>query len=276
MKTLSLKRSVIGTRTDGTKTAKTGYLALVGTLACLHLAACNQTGDSANASEESGGDVQLTSLDQRFSYVFGMNIGQQMKQMQSQEIDVDIEVFVQGLRDVHSGGEPKLSDEQVQATIQEFQQQQQEKQMAMQAEQQAEMEAVGTANKQAGEEFLAANAEKEGVVVLPSGLQYKVIEEGSGPKPAAEDEVTVHYRGRLLDGTEFDSSYSRNAPATFSLNRVIPGWTEGVQLMSEGAKYEFYIPPDLAYGPSGSGPTIGPHATLIFEVELLKAKAEEN
>ena len=129
-----------------------------------------------------------------------------------------------------------------------------------------------TATKEAtpmdGAEFLALNAEKEGVVVLDSGLQYKVLQEGSGAQPSATDSVTVHYRGTLIDGTEFDSSYARGQPATFPLNRVIAGWTEGVQLMKEGAKYEFTIPSDLAYGENGAGALIGPNATLIFEVEL--------
>jgi FKBP-type peptidyl-prolyl cis-trans isomerase FkpA/FKBP-type peptidyl-prolyl cis-trans isomerase FklB len=257
-----------------TLTMKIKNLALFGAVTSTLLIGCAQESSPADESAAAApSDTPLESLDQRFSYVFGMNVGEQMKQMQSQEINVDIEVFVAGLRDIYDGKDAKLNDEQVQATIEEFQQQQQTKQMAMQAEQQAEMDAAGATNKAEGEAFLAANAEKEGVVALPSGLQYKVITAGTGPKPAATDTVTVHYRGRLLDGTEFDSSYSRNQPATFALNQVIPGWTEGVQLMAEGAKYELYIPADLAYGPGGSG-QIGPNSTLIFEVELIKAKAE--
>ncbi len=120
-----------------------------------------------------------------------------------------------------------------------------------------------------GAEFLALNADKEGVVVLDSGLQYKILEEGSGAQPSVSDSVTVHYRGTLIDGAEFDSSYARGQPATFPLNRVIAGWTEGLQLMKEGSKHELYIPSDLAYGPSGSGRSIGPNETLIFQVELI-------
>lgn len=127
-------------------------------------------------------------------------------------------------------------------------------------------------NKAAGIAFLAENAKKTGVVTTASGLQYEVLTEGSGASPSATDSVTVHYRGTTIDGTEFDSSYSRGAPATFPLNRVIAGWTEGVQLMKEGAKYRFYIPSDLAYGPRGAGQAIGPNSTLIFDIELIKVQ----
>ena len=134
--------------------------------------------------------------------------------------------------------------------------------------------AAGTpaGNQKEGEAFLAANGKKPGVTTLPSGLQYVVLKEGTGRQPAATDTVTVHYQGTLINGTEFDSSYKRGQPASFPLNQVIKGWTEGVQLMKEGAKYRFFIPPHLAYGQRGAGPVIGPNATLIFEVELLSVK----
>ena len=248
------------------------YYALICASASMMLFGCTQESTSTDA--ETSESAELNTLEQRFSYVFGMNVAKQMKQMQSQEVvDIDFAAFESGLHDIYGDRPAQLSDEEVQLTIENLQKQQQEKQASMQAEQQAKMEAAGAANKLEGEQFLAANGEKEDVVALPSGLQYKVLVAGTGPKPSAEDTVTVHYRGRLLDGTEFDSSYSRNQPATFPLSQVIAGWTEGVQLMSEGAKWELYIPPDLAYGPGGSG-QIGPHSTLIFEVELLKAKAE--
>lgn len=125
-------------------------------------------------------------------------------------------------------------------------------------------------NKQEGEAFLAANGKKPGIVTTSSGLQYQVLSQGAGAKPSATDEVTVHYRGTTIDGREFDSSYARGAPATFPLNRVIAGWTEGLQLMPEGSKYRLFIPSDLAYGSRGAGPDIGPNATLIFDVELIK------
>lgn len=215
------------------------------------------------ASGDASSDAELT-LEQKFSYVMGMNIAQQME---AQDVELDVDLFVEALKAVAAGDTLKYDDAQAREIFMEFQTQMQQQQMAA-------MEQQATANKAEGEAFLAANAEKEGVVALESGLQYKILEEGTGPKPTAEDRVTVHYRGTLLDGTEFDSSYSRNQPATFPLNGVIPGWTEGVQLMAEGSKFEFYIPSDLAYGPNGSPPRIGPNATLIFEVELLKAKAE--
>jgi FKBP-type peptidyl-prolyl cis-trans isomerase FkpA len=134
------------------------------------------------------------------------------------------------------------------------------------------MSTFAQSDAEKGAQFLAENAKKEGVKVTPSGLQYKVITEGTGKSPAATDTVQVHYRGTLLDGTEFDSSYKRGNPATFGLNQVIPGWTEGVQLMKEGAKYQFVIPSKLAYGAAGAGGRIGPNETLIFEIELLKVQ----
>ena len=144
--------------------------------------------------------------------------------------------------------------------------------------QQAKMQEAGAANLKAGQDFLAANKTKEGVVTLPSGLQYKILTEGTGPKPSADDSVVCNYRGTLLDNTEFDSSYKRGQPTTFQVGQVIRGWTEALQLMPVGSKWQLFIPPDLAYGPRGAGANIGPNATLIFEVELLsiqpKAKSE--
>ncbi|MGH1470430.1 MAG: FKBP-type peptidyl-prolyl cis-trans isomerase [Cellvibrionaceae bacterium] len=227
--------------------------------------------DKKAAAEEIKKPAELTTTEQKISYIFGLNIARSFSQ---QEIILDIDSLTLALEDVYGEKDPRLSDDDIQGIMQTFQQEQQSKMAAMQAERQKEMEAAGEVNKKAGEEFLAANATKEGVVSLESGLQYKEITAGTGPKPTAEDTVTVHYRGTLIDGTEFDSSYSRNEPATFPLQNVIPGWTEGLQHMTEGSKYELYIPSDLAYGPGGSGPVIGPNSTLIFEVELIKAKAE--
>ena len=209
---------------------------------------------------------ELTTLSQRFSYAVGMNVGQQLKR---EEAEVDVNLLAQAIKDVYADQETRLTEQEVMTVFQEYQQQMMEKQQQARA-------AAGETNKAEGEKFLAENAKKEGVVTLPSGLQYKVLTAGTGPKPTAEDTVTVHYRGTLIDGTEFDSSYQRNAPVSFPLGNVIPGWTEGLQLMEEGSKWELYIPSDLAYGPGGSGPVIGPNATLIFEVELLKAKADES
>ena len=167
----------------------------------------------------------------------------------------------QAIEDVLSGSKLKLSTEDMQAAIEEFQ----KKQMK-------EMNAQAEKNKKAGEEFLAANKKKEGIHVTESGLQYKIIKKGSGKKPKATDTVEVHYKGTLINGEVFDSSYGRGEPTTFPVNRVIKGWQEALTLMSEGSKWEIYVPSDLAYGEKGAGGKIGPNETLIFEVELLKVK----
>jgi FKBP-type peptidyl-prolyl cis-trans isomerase FkpA/FKBP-type peptidyl-prolyl cis-trans isomerase FklB len=202
--------------------------------------------------------VELETEEQKLGYVFGMSMGQSLKQ---QGTEVDIETVIEALRTVYSGGEPALTQEEAAAIQRAYVQQRQESMAAEQA-------AAAQTNLAAAEAFLAENAGKEGVVTTESGLQYLVVEQGDGPRPSATDTVTVHYRGTLLDGTEFDSSYARNEPISFGLDRVIPGWTEGVQLMPVGSKYVFYIKPELGYGASGGGP-IPPNAALIFEVELL-------
>lgn len=213
------------------------------------LVGCNTpASDSADSSA-----IDLENREQRASYAQGYNIGQQGK-----DLPLEVESFIAGLRDgIADSGQ--LDDEQLQQAMMDFQ--------GMVAE---AADAAGAENRAAGEAFLADNAGREGVTVTASGLQYEVIEEGDGPRPTAQDTVTVHYRGTLLDGTEFDSSYSRGEPATFPLQGVIDGWTEGVQLMSVGSKYNFWIPGDLAYGPSPRpGGPIGPNETLFFEIELL-------
>lgn len=194
------------------------------------------------------------------SYTLGWNTGQSFAQ---QDVTVDEAAFVQGLRDAIAGGDAKFSDQEMMAAMQALQQE-------MMVRQQARAQQQAGENAAAAEEFFATNGAREGVVTLPSGLQYEVLSEGDGPKPAATDTVSVHYKGTLLDGTEFDSSYSRGTPATFPLNRVIAGWTEGLQLMNVGSKYKLFIPADLGYGAAGSPPKIGPGAALVFEVELLE------
>lgn len=214
----------------------------------------------------------LDTQQQKVSYVFGLNLAQQLG---TEQIDVDVEALSQGLSDGLAGTEPRLGEEELMLVMQTFQQQQQEK-MAKQAEErEAARKLVAETNKQEGETFLMENGSKEGVVTTESGLQYKVLTAGTGPSPTAEDTVTVHYRGTLLDGTEFDSSYARGEPVSFPVSGVIPGWTEALQLMKEGAKWTLYIPSELAYGPGGAGAQIGPNATLVFDVELLKASAGE-
>ena len=197
--------------------------------------------------------------EQKISYALGMNI---MGNLAELPIDIDVKSVIAAINDVSAEKETALKVEEYHQYMQKFQQ------MVQQAGQQAVAKAAES-NKKAGAEFLAENAKKEGVKVTASGLQYRVITEGSGAKPVASSKVKVHYTGKLLDGTVFDSSVQRGEPIDFALNQVIPGWTEGVQLMTPGSKYEFFIPSNLAYGDRGAGNAIPPGAALIFEVELL-------
>ncbi len=217
---------------------------------------------NCNAQKQSagGGNVKLTTKKDSVSYAIGMDIGGNFK---SQSIDVDMKALVAGIEDVVQSKTVKLTDEQIGQIMTAFQQEMQEKMQAKSMEDSKK-------NQEAGVKFLEENAKKEGVVTLESGLQYKVITEGKGASPTAEQSVSCHYRGTLIDGTEFDSSYKRGEPATFPVNGVIPGWTEALQKMKKGAKWELYVPSALAYGERGAGQTIGPNSTLIFEVELLE------
>ena len=205
----------------------------------------------------------LTTTKQKASYAIGMNLGGGLHR---QNIDVDTEALVQGLKDTLSGNKTQLTDEEARAALMQLQGE-------MQAKMQAKQAAEGEANKKEGDAFLAANKTKEGVVTLPSGLQYKILTPGNGAKPTATDSVVCNYKGTLINGTEFDSSYKRGEPATFPVTGVIKGWTEALQLMPVGSKWQLFIPPDLAYGPRGTpGGPIGPDSTLIFEVELMSIK----
>ena len=199
----------------------------------------------------------------KLSYALGIGIGSQLAGMGAKELNIDD--FAQAIKDVISGAGLKVDNAEAQTLVQNFFQEQEAKQQAAAAE-------AGKAAKAAGEAFLTENAKKDGVVTLPSGLQYQVLKEGNGKKPSATEQVVCHYEGTLIDGTVFDSSYKRNEPATFGLNQVIAGWTEGVQLMSEGAKYRFFIPYNLAYGERGAGAQIPPFAALVFDVELIQVK----
>ena len=199
----------------------------------------------------------------KLSYALGIGIGSQLAGMGAKELNIDD--FAQAIKDVISGSELKVDNAEAQTLVQNFFREQEAKQQAAAAE-------AGKAAKAAGEAFLAENGKKDGVVTLPSGLQYQVLKEGNGKKPSATDQVVCHYEGTLIDGTVFDSSYQRNQPATFGLNQVIAGWTEGVQLMQEGAKYRFFIPYNLAYGEHGAGAQIPPFAALVFDVELIEVK----
>jgi FKBP-type peptidyl-prolyl cis-trans isomerase FklB len=199
---------------------------------------------------------------EKLGYSIGMNWGLGMKQS---DVDVDVEDVIAGLKSAYNGDETKLTPQEMSQVLQAYSQEMQQKQMA-------EMAAAAAENAKKAEDFLAANAKKEGVTTLPSGLQYKVITSGDGASPKPESVVEVHYKGTLIDGTEFDSSYKRGEPANFPVGGVIPGWTEALQLMKEGAKWELAIPPALAYGERGAPPAIPPNSALVFEVELLKVE----
>jgi len=202
--------------------------------------------------------AELETDAQKLGYVFGMEIGNQLKQGGA---EVDVDALVEALKAAYAGESLALTQEQATTIRNDYI-------AKRRAEAEESHKQMAATNAAAGDKFLLENAGREGVQVTESGLQYEVLSMGDGAKPAATDTVTVHYRGTLLDGTEFDSSYARNQEATFGLNQVIPGWTEGLQLMPVGSKFKFYIPSSLAYGPNGP-PSIGPNATLIFEVELL-------
>jgi FKBP-type peptidyl-prolyl cis-trans isomerase FklB len=212
--------------------------------------------------------AEVTDLEdekQKLSYSIGYQVGGDFRR---QGLEIDPELVVKGVLDAQAGSEPLMTPQEMRQALTELRQQ-----AAAAASQQREEQSAK--NLAEGKAFLAENAEKEGVRTLPSGLQYQVLSEGEGDPPGATDNVTVHYRGTLIDGSEFDSSYGRGEPATFPLDRVIPGWTEGLQLMRPGAKYRLFVPSELAYGERGSGAKIGPHSTLVFEVELLSVQRSE-
>ena len=194
-------------------------------------------------------------LQEKISYIIGRDMAGNLKK---QGIDVNPDAFIKGMKEAIEGKPSALSQAEVQEAMMELQQ-----------EMGAKQGAAGAENQKAGEAFLAENKNKEGVKILPSGLQYEVLNEGTGKSPSASDKVTTHYHGTLIDGTVFDSSYERGQPATFPVNGVIAGWTEALQLMKEGAKWRLYIPSALAYGSQGAGDVIGPNAALIFDVELI-------
>ncbi|MDD5711449.1 MAG: FKBP-type peptidyl-prolyl cis-trans isomerase [Smithellaceae bacterium] len=204
-------------------------------------------------------EATLTDQKDKVSYSIGLLMGKDFK---SRSIDINTDLFVKGLKDAFSGAKPALTDEEVKKTMAEFQEE-------VKAKAEATWKAQSDKNLREGETFLADNAKKEGVKTTASGLQYKVISEGKGPIPTANDTVTVNYKGTLIDGTEFDSSYKRGTPATFNVKGIIPGWTEALQMMKTGSKWQLFVPGKLAFGERGAGPQIGPNSTLIFEVELL-------
>ena len=210
-------------------------------------------------------EVKLETDEQKVSYGIGLMEGKRFKQ----DFTVDVDAFSAGMRAaVTEGATPLMTEDEIKTTIQAFGQK-------LMAKREEDQKALGEKNKTASEAYMTENAKKEGIKTTASGLQYKVVTEGKGAKPKADDVVEVNYKGTLIDGTEFDSSYKRGQPVTFPVNGVIPGWTEALQLMPVGSKYELYIPSDLAYGPGGTGGVIGPNQALVFEVELLDIKKPE-
>lgn len=197
----------------------------------------------------------------RISYALGLSMGNNFKASGINEINV--QDFADGVAAVFYGSQPKMTYDEAKAEIQAYFTEMQKRQEAAAAE-------MAAGNEKAGKEFLEANGKRAEVMTLPSGLQYEVLTQGEGPRPTAQDRVEVHYTGKLIDGTVFDSSVDRGAPATFGVTQVIPGWVEALQLMNEGSKWRLFIPSQLAYGPQGAGNVIGPNSTLIFDVELLK------
>jgi FKBP-type peptidyl-prolyl cis-trans isomerase len=208
--------------------------------------------------------LDLDDAKARLSYGIGMNLGMQWR---DQDVDVDPDILLQGMKDAMRGGPLRMTEDEMRQTLTAYQEEHR-------ARLTAKRQQMAATNLAQSREFLDQNRSQPGVVELPSGLQYRVLEEGEGEAPRPTDLVTVHYRGTLIDGTEFDSSHRRGQPANFNVSNVIPGWTEGLQLMKPGARYEFFIPPNLAYGERGSGPIIGPNSALIFNVELISSQSQ--
>lgn len=238
-----------------------------------------KTGTAAKARTQPV--LNLKTQKDKASYAVGLNVGRNLgAQLNQQSVDYDKAILLRGIKDALAGGKTLLTDDEVKAVLTQLQTEVRTRQQEKMKVEQEKMKVVAEENKKGGAEFLEANKAKDGVVALPSGLQYKILTEGTGPKPTATDTVSCNYRGTLLNGTEFDSSYKRGQPASFPVTGVIKGWTEALQLMPVGSKWQLFIPSDLAYGDRGADPRsgIGPGATLIFEVELLsiqdKAKPE--
>lgn len=236
------------------------YLKPLALVAAVSLTACAQNGGGQAEP------VELATDGQKFSYSAGYEIGGRLQQMG--EVDIDLVALSAGLADAYKGDEARLSNEEMAAVKQAVYK-------AAADKRNAEMQAQADTNAQEGQAFLAENGKREGVMTTESGLQYEILEAGEGDAPAAVDTVVVHYTGTLLDGSEFDSSHKRGQPATFRLNGVIKGWTEGLQLLKPGGKAKLFIPPELAYGERGAGAMIGPNQTLVFEVELLEVQKAE-
>jgi len=213
------------------------------------------------ASQAGAQKAALKNQKEKVSYIIGLGIGKNLKQ---QSVDIDPDALAKGVRDAFSGSKALLTEQEIGETM-----------VAYKKEMAAKLKEQGDKNKKQGEAFLAENKKKTDVKALPSGLQYKVLRPGKGNKPKGTDTVTVQYRGTLIDGTEFDNSNRRGQPATLSLDTVIPGWKEALQMMEVGSKWQLFIPPQLAYGEQGRSPIIGPNATLIFEIELISIEEKK-
>ncbi|HEY0703751.1 MAG TPA: FKBP-type peptidyl-prolyl cis-trans isomerase [Candidatus Acidoferrales bacterium] len=212
--------------------------------------------------------LALTTDKDKLSYALGMNVGKGLAQkMKTDSLDINNAIFLRAMRDALTGAKPVLTEDEEKAQLQKLD-------AELRSKQEAQTAMVGDVNKAKGDAFLAANKAKDGVVTLPSGLQYKIVTPGTGPKPGLTDSVVCNYRGTLIDGTEFDASAKHGGPATFPVNQVIPGWTEALQLMPVGSKWQLYIPSDLAYGSRGAGGAIGPNSTLIFDIELVSIQGK--
>jgi FKBP-type peptidyl-prolyl cis-trans isomerase FklB len=224
------------------------------------------TSTAAAKKPAAAAPLTLKTQKEKTSYAVGVNIGSGLKR---QELPVDPAILARGLRDAMTGAKLALTDDEMKAVLTQLQTEMRGKQQEIMAKQQAAAKEAGAANRKEGESFLAANKGKEGVVTLPDGLQYKILKQGNGPKPTANDTVTCDYRGTLINGKEFDSSYKRGHPESFPVGGVIKGWTEALQMMPVGSKWQLFIPADLAYGDNPRGGDIQPGDTLIFEVELI-------
>jgi FKBP-type peptidyl-prolyl cis-trans isomerase FklB len=244
---------------------KRTLLAIVSILLAVSVSSAQKKSDKSSAG--------LKTQKDKMSYVVGYDLGSKIgSDIKKQELDFAIDAFLRGMKEAINGTKAALPDSEMTSAMMAFQQKMMEKSQAMKEKQQAEMKGLSDKNLKEGQDFLAANAKKDSVKVLPSGLQYKVLVEGKGEQPTAKDTVVTHYRGSLIDGKVFDESYSRGEPITFPVSGVIKGWTEALQLMKTGSKWELYIPASLAYGERGAGQMIGPNSTLVFTVELLQVK----
>ncbi len=238
--------------------------------------AASRKAKASGAKTSGPSPIVLKDQKDKLSYALGMNMGSNLQSnLHRDSIDVDSTLVLQGMKDAMAGGKLLMTEDEARAALAELQKDLMAKRREAMAKQEEKMKAAAEPNKKEGEAFLTANKAKEGVVTLPSGLQYKVLSDGNGPKPTLNDTVVCNYRGTLINGTEFDSSSKHGGPATFQVGRVIKGWTEALQLMSVGSKWQLFIPSDLAYGEQGTpGGDIGPNSTLIFEVELVSIQGK--